>query len=108
MFRDHGKRTAILLALVAWSFAPWRDCWGEPKTALAARQRSPKDREEIARLAGAVVKHPADVLDQHLPFRMVGALAMSQQFFPARVPGHYDALISFDRTRAPVCFRVKK
>ena len=47
-------------------------------------------------------------LDQPLPFRMVGALAMRQQFFPARVTGQYDALIYFDRTNPSVCFRVKK
>jgi erythromycin esterase len=47
-------------------------------------------------------------LDQPLPFRSVGALAMTQQFFPARVTAQYDALIYFDRTKPSACFRVKK
>jgi hypothetical protein len=47
------------------------------------------------------------LVDQPLPFRLVGALAMTQQFFPVRVTQQYDALIYFDRTRPSVCFRVK-
>jgi erythromycin esterase len=47
-------------------------------------------------------------LDQPLPFRMIGALAMTQQFFPVKVVGQYDALIYFDKTKPSVCFRVKK
>jgi erythromycin esterase len=38
-------------------------------------------------------------LDQPLLFRMVGALSMTQQFFPAKVTAQYDALIWFDRRK---------
>jgi erythromycin esterase len=47
-------------------------------------------------------------LDQPLPFRSIGALAMTEQFHPAWVTRHYDALIYFDKTKPSVCFRVKK
>jgi erythromycin esterase len=47
-------------------------------------------------------------LDQPLPFRSVGALAMAQQFFPVRLPEQYDALIYFDRTKPSVCFPIRK
>jgi erythromycin esterase len=47
-------------------------------------------------------------LDQPLPFRSIGALAMTQQFFPFKVTAQYDALIYFDRTKPSACFPVKK
>jgi erythromycin esterase len=47
-------------------------------------------------------------LDQPLPFRSIGALAMTQQFFPAKLTAQYDALIWFAKTKPSVCFRVKK
>jgi erythromycin esterase len=59
-------------------------------------------------LRKAVKARDGKWLDQPLPFRMVGALAMKEQFYPTKVTEHYDALIWFTHTRPSVCFRAKK